>query len=762
MNTGDFLLYVSVIAGVLSAALIVKGVEKYARPCIALLAASLTTAFLLLAYYFVFSNFGISYVWSYSSRELPLFYKLSGVLAGQQGTLLFWGVLVSLFTLWIAERGGFSAGMRKAQVIAIAIALCFVVLTALDSPFKTIYEAYGLPETRAVPEDGAGLNPLLIDPWMAAHPPFMFLAYAAMALPFALAIVYLFESARENGKAVYREWVASATTWCRISWLFLTLGVALGGFWSYKVLGWGGFWAWDPVETSSLVPWLLLTGTLHALAEHRASEQRYAVLAPTLTALSFVLVLYATLVTRSGFFESIHAFGSGEVGKYLVAMIIASTLATIALAANKYLRSEERSEKEASFVNRTNIFYAAILLFCILTFVSFWGITFPALVKLFTGNKYGVTSSFFNIWSYPFFIALMLLAALGLNYKPAERERSLRMFAAFTALTIIAAFIKPSGAFHLLDYSAIVTAEKPRFYEFIGSISALSFLPPSLYLLLSSYERAAEKLKAPQAAKRIKGVGVVAVHVGVVFIALGAVFSTLLASEFSVSVAQEQELAVADGTHYAVKLLSYDVYSKFGRETALPANTLSVGEFYSKADALSEEDFVMVRGLAEDVRDFGNFRAVELSGDGRTLFVVTSAENIPTNVELVAGGYIHKIAATNASTRESLLLAEQITTAKKLLETVQEARIAVYQDSSRIGEGTAKVINYGTGDNKRVMIDRGIFRDVYVIFTGIEGSSMPLTVKLIPFVNYLWTGIVLFALGVLAILAGTYIKGNKK
>lgn len=738
MSAGDFLIYIAAIAGVLSAALLVKGDEKYAGRSIAAFAAFLTIAFLLLVYYFVFSDFSISYVWSYSSRDLPLFYKLSGVLAGQQGTLLFWGFLVSLFTLWLSKKSEFSASMRKTHVIAIAIALYFVALTALDSPFKKIHEVYELPSD-ALPEDGAGLNPLLIDPWMAIHPPLMFIAYAAMALPFALAMVYLFESAN------YKEWIANATAWCRISWLFLTLGIAVGGFWSYKVLGWGGFWAWDPVETSSLVPWLLLTGALHSLAEHRNSKEKYSILAPTLVALSFVLVLYATLVTRSGFFESIHAFGSGEVGTYLVVLIAACCTATLFLAVARYVKSEGGKE-EASTLNRTNIFYGAILLFIILTFISFWGITFPAIYRLATGNKVGVGIAFFNIWSYPFIISAMLLLGLGINFKPSEKERQVKEFAAFAALTLIFAFVRPSGAWNIVDYSAIVTPEKPFLYTLIGSMSSLSFIPPSVYMLYSLFERGRGRLKGQ---RKVKEAGILVVHLGVVLILLGAAFSTLFTEELSVSMDRLDKIFYAN--NYGAKLLEYREYAEYSKEKKELPPALSLSEFYARN--LSQGTY-MVRGRLERTADVGGIALLKLAEGDKFLWVAAIAAGIPEGIEIAAAGILTFDAVIENKTYDVIMISNRIYASRRTVSETQEVSVEVYEGKNKIGGGIARVVQYQQGDVKRVMIDRGIFRDVYVIFAGISGGEIPLTVKIIPLVNYLWIGIVLFVLGMLALLSG--------
>jgi cytochrome c-type biogenesis protein CcmF len=672
------------------------------------------------------------------------------VLGGQQGTLLFWAFLISISALWLNERRSIDSFIRESQAVVILIGLYFIILTMLDSPFKTIYEVNPGLDRSFIPADGNGLNPLLIDPWMAVHPPFVFMGYAAMTVPFAVALVYLFRSLNGGTAKLHNAWVTNVVQWSRVSWLFLTLGIAVGGFWSYKVLGWGGFWAWDPVETSSLIPWLLLTGTLHALGEHRKDKHKYNVLTPALIGLSFVLVLYATLVTRSGFFESIHAFGSGTVGTYLVVLLLICTLATLALALLKYLRTEGAGREEGSQL-RTNLFYLAVMLFIVLTFISFWGVTFPALYKLFTGNKVNVGIAFFNLWSYPFFLALMLLAGLGINFEASKAK--LREFAGYAALTIILAFVVPSDAWNIVDYSAIVSPEKPLLYTLIGSASSLSFIPPSIYILSSSYQRARKRIRA---AKRrgwkVKEAGVALLHTGVVFIIFGSVYSTLFASEFSTSVAAMDVRYPIDGSSYSVRVVDFRHYANFSEEV-LTIPSISVEEFYDKY-APGQNETYAVRGVVRDAYNLGDIVLFRLVGKEKELWVATDNPNVIVGSEVVASGYVMQgftIASLNMDF-DYLMFSGDVRPLRRIVSATQEAEIEVYSGEQLIAHGIAKVVQYPKSDVKRVMIDRGPLRDVYVIFTGVSEGEIPLTVKIIPVVNYLWIGILLFVVGIIAIM----------
>jgi len=746
---GDILLYISFILGIIS--LLFIFLKKDVKWIVRGFTSFLLLDFLLLTYYFIISNLTLDYVWSYTSKDLPLFYKLSGVLGGQQGTLLWWSFLISIGALWLNEIRTNDRFIKKSQGVVIAIGLFFISLTILDSPFKTIYAANSLLPKDFLPIDGNGLNSLLIDPWMAVHPPLIFIGYASMTVPFSLALVYLFHTIKDPTSIVHKTWITTVMVWTRISWLFLTLGIAIGGFWSYKVLGWGGFWAWDPVETSSFIPWLLLTGTIHALREHGNNKDRYNILTPTMVCLSFVLILYATLVTRSGFFDSIHSFGAGEVGIYILILILLCAITTIAFALIKYFKTDVKSENNGQILRRTNVFYLVILLFIVLTFISLWGITFPALFKLFTSNKVGVGIAFFNIWSYPVFLFIMLLAGLGLNLRASNID--FREFGFYTILTLISTLILPSSAWNIVDYSGIVTSEKPLLYSLIGSASSLSFIPPALYIFISVYRRGVRKIISPGRINlKIKEGGVAAIHVGVVLIILGSVFSTLFTQEYHMSIATKGENYQIQGTDYNVKIVDFRYYSNFSKDSLIPQG-ITLKEFYDGYTPDLNKTY-NIRGIVKDRFDIGNIALFRLSNKDKKLWVATDNVNIPNEIEVVVEGHIEEnfTASSLNLTFNYIMFSGNIQQLNKIISTTQEVEIKVFSSNHLFGHGVAKVVKYPNSEVKRVMIDRGLYSDVYVIFTGLTGGEVPLTIKIIPMINFLWIGIAFFALGMMAIL----------
>jgi cytochrome c-type biogenesis protein CcmF len=265
---------------------------------------SITMALLLLYHYFTSSNMNIQYVWEYSSRSLASEYKMSAVLAGMSGSLLFWVWCIVL--AWFVEEIIDFRKPKSPLLMAITRIILMTIVTIFIG-FLIIRDVFGETPQNFLDfaPDGNGLNPLLQTPLMIVHPPVVFIAYGFCVLPLAAAVGYLFT----NDK----KWVNLTLTWSRLAWLFLTLGIGVGGLWAYVVLGWGGYWAWDPVETSSFLPWLLLTAFLHAqLMFKRKGHYKFA--APALGIYTFALVIFATFTTRAGgLWISVHAFGSADV-----------------------------------------------------------------------------------------------------------------------------------------------------------------------------------------------------------------------------------------------------------------------------------------------------------------------------------------------------------------------------------------------------------------------------------------------------------------
>jgi cytochrome c-type biogenesis protein CcmF len=775
---GDILLYASMAVSVIAlVGLLVrefKDIEllnKLITPAIMLGAGFLTLSYLILTYYFVYSNFAYDYVWQYSSADLPLVYKISGTWAGQPGTYLLWVWVIYLSAAWLAwTTRHLTALARRTQIITLITGIYLIILTLVQTPFKLIIErpevvkliADGTLPLDFVPAEGNGLNALLVNFWMIVHPPLMFIGYATMTIPFAAAIVYLLT--KEDG------WEELGRQWARFTWLFLGMGIAVGGVWAYLVLGWGGFWAWDPVETASFIPWLTLTGFLHAASLHRKNKTTFAIAAPILAAVSFILVLYAAIVVRSGLFNSVHAFGDTSTGTLLLVLIGITTLASIALGLRRYFEETDIVEEDRGFWNKTNVFYVTLLLFVILAFISLWGISFPAFIQLTQGLKVGVasdTKNFFNIWSYPFTIILLLALGFCLNYNEKKKEEQKKTLFIVIGLSIITMFLR-TGNFYVLDHSSPFWVREPTLYKMIGNISVISIFPSMIYAAWSTIQRLTDYLRIKSIRPKIKGIGIAIVHFGVVFILLGAIISSNFTQSMetvNIPLASKGEL-VGIGNGYGIKLIDFSTRSL--SETAnIPEGVVSISEIFNNPNNYFSTG-VKIGGKVTNVSIVqsasGTYTTYLQMDDGTERLWAAAQANEPLNyqegTELTIDGILMTNFKSNSTgTTYPLILfstPEQISQGASPAGKyqVQSVRLEVYQNNNKIGSGVAEYLNSQSGSGTFPLVDSSITgTDVYVIFQGIGGGTVPLSLKIIPAVNFAWVGIVLFAIGIILIMA---------
>jgi len=362
-------------------------------------AVLLGLALLLLLSAFLTDQFEIRYVAQHSSRDLPLYLKASALWAGQEGSLLLWSFLQALFTgLLVAgsrKRGGRHRRHRYipwATIFLNLITVFFVGMTlSLSNPFARL---------DFVPADGQGLNPLLRHPGMIFHPPALYLGYVGLAVPFALAMAALVTREVDGWTRVARRWTLAA-------WLFLGLGLLLGARWAYDVLGWGGYWGWDPVENAGLMPWLTATALLHG-GVMQEERQGFRVWNLLLVILSFALVLFGTFTTRSGMIQSVHAFSRSPLGPYFLAFIGLTLVGSLALLANRRsILSDDRPT--GALLSRNGLFLLALVLFLTLTASVLVGSILPTITEALSGQRFEAGPEWFDRVTGPQFAALVLV-----------------------------------------------------------------------------------------------------------------------------------------------------------------------------------------------------------------------------------------------------------------------------------------------------------------------------------------------------------------
>ena len=364
---------------------------------------------LSLEYLLFTDNFSMAYVVQHSNRDLSTFYKVAALWAGQEGSLLFWSTLLSVYVISVllAYRHKNGELMPYVGVILAAVQLFFLTLNNfVENPFKTLatVNASGVlePFTRM---DGNGLNPLLLYPEMVIHPPNLYSGYTGFTIPFAFALAALL--ARYPGE----KWIHLTRKWTMVAWCFQSLGILLGAHWAYAVLGWGGYWGWDPVENASLLPWLTGTAFLHSvmMQEKRGMMKVWNV---WLVFSTFLMCILGTFLTRSGVVSSVHAFANSHIGPWFVGFIIVTlTVCTAAYFKSRdYLKSENVLD---SMVSRESSFLFNNLLFLVACIAVLSGTLFPVFSEWFTNNRISVGAPFFNKVMIPIGLAILFLTGVG-------------------------------------------------------------------------------------------------------------------------------------------------------------------------------------------------------------------------------------------------------------------------------------------------------------------------------------------------------------
>jgi cytochrome c-type biogenesis protein CcmF len=379
---------------------------------------SITLAVVILAYLLVTKHFEFQYVNSVISNEMPVYLRLTALWGGQAGSLVLWSWLMAAFASAISLRKWeHDRELLPWVIVVISVTLIFFLsLTILiENPFARWWQtttgefvARMFAPAGAVgvtPVEGQGLNPLLRHPGMIIHPPMLYLGFVAFVIPFAFAIASLVTGRPDD------RWIRITHRWTLIAWLFLSLGLVLGMRWAYDVLGWGGYWSWDPVETASLLPWLTGTAFLHSvmIQEKRGMFKQWNML---LVILTYALVIFATFLTRSGVFSSVHAFSQSAIGPMFFIFIGVTLATSVALLIYRWKDLHTEVEMTSMF-SREAFFLINNLLFMGVLMVCFWGVVFPLISELSTGQKLTVGPPFYERANGPLFGALMALMGIA-------------------------------------------------------------------------------------------------------------------------------------------------------------------------------------------------------------------------------------------------------------------------------------------------------------------------------------------------------------
>jgi cytochrome c-type biogenesis protein CcmF len=378
----------------------------------------ITVGVLTLVYLLVTKHYELQYVYSVTSNDMPLYLKITALWGGQAGSLVLWSWLMAAFASAVTLRKWERDRELLPWVIVVtSITLAFFLALSIiyENPFARWWQTTAgefIPRMFApagaisvTPADGQGLNPLLRHPGMIIHPPMLYLGFVAFVIPFAFAIAALVTGRSDD------RWIRLTRRWTLVAWLFLSIGLVLGMRWAYDVLGWGGYWAWDPVEISALMPWLTGTAFLHSvmIQEKRGMFKQWNML---LIILTYALVIFGTFLTRSGVLSSVHAFAQSAIGPMFFAFIGITFVISIALLIFRW--KDLRAEVEmTSMFSREALFLLNNLLFMGVLIVCFWGVIFPLISELFTGQKVTVGPPFYLRTTGPLFGALIALMGIA-------------------------------------------------------------------------------------------------------------------------------------------------------------------------------------------------------------------------------------------------------------------------------------------------------------------------------------------------------------
>jgi cytochrome c-type biogenesis protein CcmF len=384
---------------------IVRSAERAAYAA----AGCIALALFSLLYLLLTNDFSTAQVANSSSRELPLAYKVAAIWGAQDGSMLLWVFFTSLFCVLVIYQNRFRYRDMMPYVLAfLMLDLVFFLAMNLflSNPFGQLVQVLpGGGMEKFIPPDGRGLNPLLQYWAMVIHPPILYLGFIGFVVPFSFAMAAL--ATKQLGDA----WIRTIRRWTLLTWLFLSVGLVLGGKWAYVVLGWGGYWGWDPVENSSLMPWLASTAFLHSIVvqERRGMLKVWNML---LVVMVYLLGIFGTFITRSGIVNSVHAFADSNLGKFFVFYMAAILFISLPLIVDRlpYLKSDRRLD---SIFSRESAFLFNNLVFVVSCFAIFWGTMFPVLSRWIQGTQITLGPPFFNKINVPIGLLLLLLTGIG-------------------------------------------------------------------------------------------------------------------------------------------------------------------------------------------------------------------------------------------------------------------------------------------------------------------------------------------------------------
>jgi cytochrome c-type biogenesis protein CcmF len=498
----------------------------------------LTLSAAAMIYALITRDFQIEYVARYTSRSLSLLYTLTAFYAGQEGSLLFWSWVLAIFTAVVIFQNKNKNRELMPHVLLVLICVIFfftILMTVATNPFKTF---------NYTPADGQGLNPLLQNPGMIFHPPTLLIGYVGFTVPFAFALAALITGRLGS------TWIKTTRKWTLTAWAFLTAGNLLGMEWAYVELGWGGYWAWDPVENASFMPWILATAYLHSVMIQEKRDM-LKVWNMILIISTFLMTIFGTFITRSGLIASVHSFGESTLGWFFLFFLLLALVVSLALLIFRLPHLKSKNQLD-SLLSRESSFLINNLLFVGIAFTVLWGTLFPIISEAVRGIKLTVGPPFYNGVITPIGLALLLLT--GLCPIIAWRKTTLNKFVGKLILPLIISGFVAAGLY-LYGIRSLYALVTFIFCFFVATNLFMEFFTGTRTrraVFGENYPKAFWKLVT----KNKRRYGGHLVHFGVVLI-----FMAFAGSVFNV----EKQVSVKTGESFKIKnyTLRFDALSNY-------------------------------------------------------------------------------------------------------------------------------------------------------------------------------------------------------
>lgn len=474
---------------------------------IAILVCS-SLAMIMLLYFLGTSHFEYKYVTDYTSSDLPVIYKLTALWAGNSGSLLLWTFFLTLYMVMITFSRKMKGNPMVPYIASILLAnaiFFFFILGFVARPFELLSQ---------VPAEGKGLNPMLQNPGMIIHPVTLYLGYVGLAVPFAFAMAALIMKNMDD------FWIKMTRRWTIIAWLFLSLGNIFGGQWAYVELGWGGYWAWDPVENASFMPWLTATAFLHSVMIQERKNM-LKVWNISLIVISYALTLFGTFLVRSGVLTSVHAFADSNLGLYFLIFMGVAVIGALYILMSRYNLIKRSAGEFQSYVSKESSFLINNLLLVGAAFAVFWGTIFPLVSEAVRGTKVTVGMPFFNKVEAPILLSMMFIMAVCplLAWQKSSLKNLRKNFLIPAILAVIGMVLMVvlgiQKAWAVIGYGVIIILFTTHFFEFYRGVKARRKMTGekpliALYRLMT---------------KNRRRYGGYLVHIGIAFIAMGIIGS---------------------------------------------------------------------------------------------------------------------------------------------------------------------------------------------------------------------------------------------